>query len=61
MRDSKPNEYWHRSHLMPKDPTRAERVQWHADHELACGCREVPANLAKDVAALNKKRKLPSL
>jgi hypothetical protein len=56
MRNSKPNEEWHDAHVMPKNPTRAERVEWHAEHELACGCRPVPPSLMFDVGGLNKKR-----
>lgn len=55
MRYSKVNEEWHDSHVMPKNPTRAQRVKWHAEHELACGCRPVPPSLMLDVAALSKK------
>ena len=56
MRNSKPNEEWHDAHVMPKNPTRTQRVQWHSEHELACGCRPVPSNLMLDVAALTKER-----
>ncbi|HEV2137580.1 MAG TPA: hypothetical protein VGR53_01930 [Nitrososphaerales archaeon] len=55
MRNSKVIEEWHDAHVMPKNPTRAQRVQWHAEHERACGCRPVPASLMLDVAALSKK------
>jgi hypothetical protein len=55
MKNSKPNEAWHDAHLMPQYPTRAQRVQWHAEHKLACGCRPVPASLILDVAALSEK------
>ncbi|MDA4127421.1 MAG: hypothetical protein OK452_09535 [Thaumarchaeota archaeon] len=55
MRNAKPNKESHDANVMPKNPTRAERVQWHSEHELACGCRPVPASLMLDVAALNKK------
>lgn len=58
MRNSKPNEEWHDAHVMPKNPTRAERVEWHAEHELACGCRPVPASLMLDVVTLSKKRNI---
>ncbi|MDA4126485.1 MAG: hypothetical protein OK452_04685 [Thaumarchaeota archaeon] len=56
MRNATPNAEWHDAHMMPKNPTRAQRVQWHAEHELACGCRPVPASIEADVAASNKKR-----
>lgn len=55
MKNSKVNEEWHDANVMPKNPTRAQRVQWHAEHELACGCRPVPTSLVVDVAAFRKK------
>jgi hypothetical protein len=58
MRNSRPNEEWHDTHVMPKNPTRAERVEWHSEHGLACECRPVPESLKEDVAALNKKRNI---
>jgi hypothetical protein len=50
------NGEWHDAHRMPANPTRAQRVEWHAEHALACGCRPVPADLAEEVKALNRKR-----
>lgn len=49
------NREWHEAHRMPPKPTRRQRVEWHAEHAGACGCREVPPNLAADVRALLKK------
>ena len=40
---------WHRTHPMPVKPRREQRVAWHAEHALVCGCREVPASLKADV------------
>jgi hypothetical protein len=51
------NKEWHRSHLMPPRATRAQRVEWHAAHKAACGCREVPASLRPDVMKLLRRRK----
>jgi len=50
------NAEWHASHVMPPNPTRSERVKWHAEHAEACGCRPVPENLAKEVRAYRKSR-----
>jgi len=36
---------WHRTHRMPKNPTRDERMAWHVAHAAACGCRPIPASL----------------
>jgi hypothetical protein len=41
---------------MPKNPTTAQRVEWHLAHAEICGCRPVPPSLAADVAALKKRR-----
>jgi len=37
---------------MPANPTREDRVAWHAEHLSACGCRPVPPGLLADVEAL---------
>lgn len=49
------NTEWHEAHVMPLNPTREERVAWHAEHAAACGCRPVPDSLAAEVKALSKK------
>jgi hypothetical protein len=51
----KPNGKWHQTHRMPTNPTRAQRVRWHAEHSVACGCRPVPAGLELEVKALKAK------
>jgi len=56
MREGRVNKTWHDAHVMPRNPTRAQRVAWHAEHFEACGCREVPPGLVADVKALNKKK-----
>jgi hypothetical protein len=52
----KPNAEWHRAHRMPAAATREERVEWHAEHAAACGCRPVPPGLATEVDSLKRKR-----
>ena len=42
---------------MPKNPSRGQRVEWHAQHAEACGCRPVPPDLAGDVASLTEARR----
>jgi len=51
----KPNGEWHKAHRMPATPTRLERVEWHAEHAVECGCRPVPVDLAAEVKALKRK------
>jgi hypothetical protein len=52
---AKINAEWHLAHLMPKNPTDAERAQWHYDHAMNCGCREITPS----IAALLKAQGLP--
>jgi hypothetical protein len=33
------NAEWHEAHIMPKNPTKAQRARWHYEHALNCGCR----------------------
>jgi hypothetical protein len=51
----KVNEKWHAANRMPENPSREQRVRWHAAHAAACGCREVPASLLAEVEALGRK------
>jgi hypothetical protein len=50
------NGEWHKANRMPANATRVQRVEWHAEHAVVCGCRPVPAGLAEEVRALNGKR-----
>jgi hypothetical protein len=43
---TKINGKWHHAHLMPKNPTDAERAQWHYEHAMHCGCREITPSIA---------------
>jgi hypothetical protein len=52
----KVNETWHNAHRMPANPSRAQRVEWHAAHALACGCRPVPRSLEAEVRAMNREK-----
>ncbi|MBJ7403946.1 MAG: hypothetical protein JHD07_11885 [Bradyrhizobium sp.] len=53
------NKEWHRSHPMPSKATREQRVEWHAAHKAACGCRDVPASLRPDVMKLLRSHRKP--
>ena len=48
------NEEWHRLNRMPPKATRAQRIQWHAEHAAKCGCREIPESIRQDVEKLLK-------
>lgn len=46
------NADWHRAHPMPKNPTEAQRIVWHQEHAVACGCRPIPEKLAERMRSL---------
>jgi hypothetical protein len=46
------NKQWHRDNRMPSKATRAQRIEWHADHATNCGCREIPESIRQDVQKL---------
>jgi len=48
------NKEWHQRHVMPKSPSLDERIQWHVEHAKACGCREMPPSILKEI----RKRKI---
>ena len=54
MKAGKLNAEWHRAHRMPKNPTEEQRLEWHAAHAEACGCRPVPPPLAAKMRALKR-------
>ncbi len=56
MKAARVNAEWHAAHRMPANPTDAQRVEWHAEHALACGCRPVPEGLVAEVKALKRKK-----
>ncbi len=45
------NADWHRAHPMPKNPTEAQRIEWHVEHAIHCPCRALPANIRDLVLA----------
>ena len=50
------NKQWHATHVMPPNPTREQRIAWHAEHAAVCGCRPVPPNLLAEIEALSRKK-----
>jgi hypothetical protein len=42
---------------MPPRATREQRIDWHAAHAAACGCRVIPESIGTDVEKLLKRRK----
>lgn len=51
----KTNAAWHKANPMPKNPTMAECVAWHRAHAENCGCREMPASIAKLIAEADRR------
>jgi hypothetical protein len=41
------NKEWREKHPMPKNATDAQRFRWHLVHAKMCGCRPIPASLAR--------------
>jgi hypothetical protein len=52
---SKINAEWHQAHKMPKNPTPAERLEWHVAHAKACACRPMPASMLAALKSAAKK------
>ncbi len=43
------NRDWHKTHRMPEHPTLEQRVDWHLAHAIACGCREMPDTIKREI------------
>jgi hypothetical protein len=43
------NREWHLAHLMPKNATLEQRIEWHAEHSQNCSCREMPPSIAAEI------------
>lgn len=53
------NKEWHLGHLMPKNPTFEQRVEWHTEHLKNCKCRDdFPEKLKEEM--LKRNMKLPT-
>lgn len=45
------NKDWHEAHVMPKNPTLEERLEWHLSHSLNCACRDMPPTIREELEA----------
>jgi Uri superfamily endonuclease len=45
------NRTWHAEHRLSRRASFDERVAWHIDHALACGCRPIPPVVAEAIEA----------
>jgi hypothetical protein len=43
------NRAWHEQHRLPRTATLEERLTWHLMHAAACGCREMPASVRREL------------
>lgn len=50
------NPAWHQDHPLRPKATTQQRILWHAEHALECGCRDVPQDLREAVEALTRQR-----
>lgn len=44
------NREWHERHPMPSRASLAQRVEWHREHAIVCGCRRPPEAIADIIA-----------
>ncbi len=51
------NKAWHLAHKMPKNPTKEQRLLWHAGHLEHCTCRMPTPKLKKELEAFLKAAK----
>ncbi len=42
---SKLNKEWHQAHVMPKNASLDQRIEWHLQHRQHCSCRDIPEKL----------------
>src|SRR5689334_13499745 len=52
------NATWHRAHPMPRPASDRERLRWHVQHQKHCGCRPMPAGLARMAGKRAEKARL---
>jgi histidinol phosphatase-like enzyme len=45
------NKAWHEAHIMPRNPTRDQRMQWHTEHSKECNCRKPSPKLLEEMQA----------
>lgn len=46
---SRLNAAWHRANRMPARAALEQRVEWHLAHAKACGCRNLPASIVREL------------
>jgi hypothetical protein len=49
------NREWHETHRMPKNASLEQRIAWHIEHAVECGCREMPESVTRALAERGTK------
>jgi hypothetical protein len=49
MKESKLNKDWHHEHRMPANATIEQRLKWHLEHAMNCGCRPIPIKVTEEM------------
>jgi hypothetical protein len=47
------NRQWHLTHPIPRNPSLAQRIEWHLTHARECGCRPIPPKLLAQMERLS--------
>ncbi|SFC15597.1 hypothetical protein SAMN04488059_102318 [Devosia psychrophila] len=45
------NREWHATHKLARDASIEERLHWHIQHSVNCGCREIPTSIKRELEA----------
>lgn len=52
------NKEWHQNNRMPKNATLEQKIAWHIEHSINCGCRKMPTKIAE---LIQKESNVPLL
>ncbi|MFD1252716.1 hypothetical protein [Devosia equisanguinis] len=47
------NKEWHDGHRLDPKANLDQRIAWHVEHATACGCRDMPESIKRELAARN--------
>lgn len=51
------NRVWHEAHVLGRNPTAQQRLEWHLEHAEACGCRKLTDEMRERLFAAAEKQK----
>lgn len=49
------NKEWHLKHVMPKNASLEQKIDWHLEHSVNCKCRPIPEKLLEEIKKRNIK------